>query len=48
MVIIYLKKNFMEKEKKSINVLTDFSIFHKGGVKIFLTYIVKYDFKDAL
>ena len=38
----------MGKEKNSINVLTDFSIFHKSGIKIFLTYIVKYDFKDAL
>ena len=37
----------MEKEKKSINVLTDFSIFHKSGVKTFLTYIIKYDFKDV-
>ena len=38
----------MGKEKKPINVLTYFSIFYKSCVKTFLTYIVKYDFKDAL
>ena len=32
----HFKKCFMEKEKKAINVLTIFSIFHKSCVKIFL------------
>ena len=37
-IIIHLKKVFMGKEEKknAINVLTDFSIFHKSGVKTFL------------
>ena len=33
---IHLKKIFMGKEKKIINVLIVLSISHKGGVKTFL------------
>ena len=33
---IQLKKVFMEKEKKTINVLTVFFISHKSDVKTFL------------
>ena len=33
---IYFKKVFMRKEKKKINVLTAFFIFHKSDVKTFL------------
>ena len=31
-----IKKNFMEKEKKVIKILTVFFIFHKNDVKTFL------------
>ena len=31
-----VQKKFMEKEKKTINVLTVFFIFHKSNVKTFL------------
>ena len=31
-----VKKKFMEKENKTINVLTVFFIFHKSNVKTFL------------
>ena len=31
-----VKKKIMEKEKKAINVLTIFFIFHKSDIKIFL------------
>ena len=33
---IQLKKIFMGKEKKTVNVLTAFFIYHKSDVKIFL------------
>ena len=39
-LIIHLKKVFMEKEKKKIDVLTAFFISHKSCVKIFLKWIV--------
>ena len=36
-LIIHLKKVFTEKEKKkAINVLTNFFISHKSGIKTFL------------
>ena len=35
-LIIHLKKVFMGKKKKTINVLPAFFISHKSGVKIFL------------
>ena len=35
-----VKKIFMGKEKKIINVLTAFFISHKNDVKIFLKWIV--------
>ena len=34
------KKSFLGKEKKIINVLTAFFIFHKSNVKIFLKLII--------
>jgi len=37
---IQLKKIFMKKEKKVINVLIVFFIFHKSDVKTFLKWIV--------
>ena len=37
---IQLKKVFMEKEKKAINVLITSFIFHKSNVKTFLKWIV--------
>ena len=37
---IYLKKVFMVKEKKTINILITFFISHKSGIKIFLKWIV--------
>ena len=40
-LIIYLKKIFMEKEKK-INIFTDFSISHKSSVKTFIKWIVNH------
>ena len=33
---IHLKKTFIEKGKKIINVLTTFFIYHKNDVKTFL------------
>jgi len=33
---IHLKKVFMRKEEKIINILTAFSIFHKSDIKTFL------------
>ena len=38
---IQLKKVFMGKKKKIINVLTTFFIFHKNDVKTFLKWILK-------
>ena len=35
-LIINLKKVFMEKERKLINILTVFSIFYKSDIKTFL------------
>ena len=35
-----VKKNFYEKRKKTINVLTIFFIFHKNDVKTFLIWIL--------
>ena len=35
-LIINLKKVFMEKERKLINILTIFSIFYKSDIKTFL------------
>ena len=32
----FKKKNFMENEKKVINILTVFFISHKSDIKIFL------------
>ena len=32
----------MEKEKKVINILTTFFIFHKSDVKIFLKWILNH------
>ena len=37
---IQLKKVFMEKEKKTINILIDFFVSHKSDVKIFLKWIL--------
>ena len=37
---IQLKKVFMGKERKTINILTTFFIFHKNDIKIFLKWIV--------
>ena len=34
-----LKKVFMGKEKKIINILTVFFIFHKSNIKTFLKWI---------
>ena len=45
-LIIYLKKIFMEKEKK-INILIIFPIFHKSNIKIFLKWIVNYCLKGT-
>ena len=42
-----IKKIFMEKEKKTINILTVFFISHKNCVKTFLKYIVNQCFKDT-
>ena len=39
-LIINLKKIFMENEKKVINILTAFFIFHKSGIKTFLKWII--------
>ena len=39
-LIIYLKKVFMGKKNKAINVLTAFFISHKNDVKTFLKLIV--------
>ena len=39
-LIIHLKKVFMGKEKKTINVLIAFFISHESGVKTFLQWIV--------
>ena len=39
-LIIHLKKILIGKEKNAINVLTDFFIFHKSCVKIFLKWII--------
>ena len=39
-LIIQLKKIFMGKEKKTINILTTFFILHKNNVKTFLKLIV--------
>ena len=44
---IYLKKIFMKKGKKTINVLTVFYIFHKNSIKIFLKWIVNHYSKDT-
>ena len=43
---IYLKKIYMEKEKK-INVLIAFFISHKSGVKNFLKWIINHCLKDT-
>ena len=45
---IHLKKVFMGKEKKTINVLTVFVISHKSGVKNFLKWIINHYSKDTL
>ena len=37
---IQLKKVFMEKEKKTINVLITFFISHKSNIKTFLKWII--------
>ena len=37
----------MENEKKLINVLTIFSIFHKNGIKTFLKWIVNHCLKGT-
>jgi len=34
-----VKKSFMGKEKKTINVLTTFFIFHKSDAKTFLKWM---------
>ena len=50
-LIIHLKKVFMGKEmgeKKAINILTAFFIFHKSGVKTFLKWIVNHCPKDTV
>ena len=44
---IHLKKNFIEKERKTINVLTILFIFYKSGVKTFLKQIVNQYPKDT-
>ena len=44
---IHLKKYFMEKGKKKVNVLTVFSIFNKSGVKTFLKWIVNHSPKGT-
>ena len=41
-LIIHLKKVFIGKEIKEINILTAFSISHKSGVKIFLKWITNH------
>ena len=41
------KENFMEKEKKTINILTVFFIFHKSGIKTFLKLIINHCFKGT-
>ena len=46
-LIIHLKKIFMGKEKKLINVLTTFFISHKNSVKTFLKLIVNQYSKDT-
>ena len=46
-LIIYLKKILIEKEKKTINVLTVFFIYHKNGVKTFLKWIFNQCLKDT-
>ena len=42
LLTIYLKKVFLGKEKNTINILTDFFISNKSGVKIFLKWIINY------
>ena len=39
---IHIKKVFIGKDKKTINVLTAFFIFHKSSVKTFLKLIVSH------
>jgi len=41
------KESFSKKRKKSINVLTAFSISHKSGIKTFLKWIVNHYSKDT-
>ena len=36
-----------EKKKKVINILTNFCIFHKSGIKIFLKWIINEYSKDT-
>ena len=45
---IQLKKVFMKKKKKVINVLTIFFIFHKNNIKIFLKLIVVLGLRQLL
>ena len=47
LLIIYLKKIFMGKKKKVIDILINFSISHKSGIKTFLKWIVNYYPKDT-
>ena len=44
---IHLKKVFMKKEEKVINVLIVFSILHKIDVTTFLKWIINHCFKDT-
>ena len=46
-LIIHLKKVFIGKEIKAINILTAFSISRKSGVKIFLKWIVNHCLKGT-
>ena len=41
------KESFYGQEKKTINVLTVFSISHKSGVKTFLKWIVNHCLKGT-
>ena len=41
------KNFFIEKEKKTINVLISFFIFYKSVIKIFLKWIINYFSKNT-
>ena len=47
-LIIHLKKVFMRKENKTINILTAFFISHRSSVKAFLKWIINQCYKGKL